>query len=111
MKEYAERTSRKRGQKPSDAVPQRLKDHVRIYFPTERTVANSRGGRGVSARTCDPQKTETKRSAGVGGVGEPSLPFPCPSMTRLGTSVPSYIRGAEGRKGYPYLGAAQHGWR
>ncbi|KAF4120288.1 Tyrosyl-DNA phosphodiesterase [Geosmithia morbida] len=53
MKEYNERTSRKRGQKmPADVLPQQLQDHVRIYFPAETTVAKSRGGRGAAGTIC-----------------------------------------------------------
>lgn len=49
MKEYNERIARKRGQKAA-GLAQQLKDHVRIYFPSDQTVTRSRGGRGVSRR-------------------------------------------------------------
>lgn len=45
MKEYTARTTRK--PPAGSGPPQTLRDHLRIYFPTEQTVASSRGGRGV----------------------------------------------------------------
>lgn len=47
MKEYNARGTRKPAG-ASHSTPQLLRDHFRIYFPTEATVVNTRGGRGVS---------------------------------------------------------------
>jgi hypothetical protein len=51
MKEYSSRISRKPGTKPGNPS-QELKEHVRIYFPTDQTVAKSRGGRGAAGTIC-----------------------------------------------------------
>ena len=52
MKEYAWRTSRpakSKGETPAEhKLSEILKDCFRIYFPTRETVANSKGGLGVS---------------------------------------------------------------
>lgn len=50
MKEYNERTARKPAAK-SNSASQLLKHRFRIYFPSDQTVAKSRGGRGVSGHT------------------------------------------------------------
>lgn len=66
MKEYNARASRKPSGARSAGLSQHLKDHVRIYFPTEQTVAKSRGGRGVSSRIpagAPPPNTPTGRPA------------------------------------------------
>lgn len=47
MAEYNARLNRKPAHKQVD-TPQLLIDHFRIYFPTDKTVRASRGGRGVS---------------------------------------------------------------
>jgi hypothetical protein len=47
MKEYNARTTKKPAARPT-APSQTLKDHFRIYFPTEQTVASTRGGRGAT---------------------------------------------------------------
>ncbi|KFH43118.1 hypothetical protein ACRE_061600 [Hapsidospora chrysogenum ATCC 11550] len=52
MKEYNARASRKPSGARSAGLSQHLKDHVRIYFPTEETVAKSRGGRGAAGTIC-----------------------------------------------------------
>lgn len=52
MKEYNARTSRKPGGKQSKPS-QLLKDRFRIYFPTNRTVSESRGGRAVCGQGRD----------------------------------------------------------
>ncbi|RDA87282.1 hypothetical protein CP532_1318 [Ophiocordyceps camponoti-leonardi (nom. inval.)] len=51
MKEYGQRTAAKPTRKPDDDKKkprdwQRLKDRIRIYFPTNQTVSDSRGGKG-----------------------------------------------------------------
>lgn len=50
MLEYAARVNRKPAHKPVDPS-QTLIDRFRIYFPTDKTVRTSRGGRGVSLFT------------------------------------------------------------
>jgi hypothetical protein len=62
MKEYNARVSRKPAGAKSAAPPRQLKDHIRIYFPTEQTVAKSRGGRGVSFGI--PAPLHTHRATG-----------------------------------------------
>lgn len=57
MKEYQERQSRQRKSKADTSIaecrlasgPQKvqLQDHIRVYFPSENTVAASRGGKNV----------------------------------------------------------------
>ena len=52
MKEYGWRTSRSakgKGETPAEhKLSEILKDCFRIYFPTRETIANSKGGLGVS---------------------------------------------------------------
>lgn len=48
MKEYTERTTRKAS---ATGPSQTLRDHLRIYFPTDQTIGSSRGGRGVSSKS------------------------------------------------------------
>ncbi|CAG9941949.1 unnamed protein product [Clonostachys rosea f. rosea IK726] len=51
MKEYNARGTRKPAG-ASHSTPQLLRDHFRIYFPTEATVVNTRGGRGAAGTIC-----------------------------------------------------------
>ncbi|CAH0043995.1 unnamed protein product [Clonostachys solani] len=51
MKEYNARGTRKPAG-ASHSTPQLLRDHFRIYFPTETTVVNTRGGRGAAGTIC-----------------------------------------------------------
>ncbi|KND91454.1 hypothetical protein TOPH_03719 [Tolypocladium ophioglossoides CBS 100239] len=51
MKEYHARTSRKPSDKRSKPS-QLLKDRFRIYFPTNQTVSESRGGRAAAGTIC-----------------------------------------------------------
>lgn len=66
MKEYNARMSRASSSKAAKSPPDHLKRHMRIYFPTETTVASSRGGRGVSA---------SRRLASILAISPP-LPSP-----------------------------------
>ena len=76
MKEYETRTAPK-SKKTADTVAiaerlQKLRDHMRVYFPSEKTIDQSRGGRDV--RTTYPAEqairqwmelTELKQNAGT----------------------------------------------
>ena len=57
MKEYNARVSRKSSAAKSDGPSQQLKEHFRIYFPADQTVAKSRGGREVSTWWIPPPPT------------------------------------------------------
>lgn len=66
-KKPASTSSRSSVKKPTEAAKttttvtsqeQLLRERFRIYFPTDRTVSNSRGGRNVS---CDPRVIYTAR--------------------------------------------------
>ncbi|RDA83546.1 hypothetical protein CP533_3303 [Ophiocordyceps camponoti-saundersi (nom. inval.)] len=54
MKEYRQRTAAKPTRKPDDKPRdwQQLKDRIRIYFPTNQTVSDSRGGRRAGGTIC-----------------------------------------------------------
>lgn len=75
MKEYTTRTTRKPSAAGGGAGPSKtLRDHLRIYFPTEQTVANSRGGRGVRNITNHiPAPSEGRRDQGHARTLEPAL--------------------------------------
>ncbi|CAH0016539.1 unnamed protein product [Clonostachys rhizophaga] len=51
MKEYNARGTRKPAG-ASHSTPRLLRDHFRIYFPTEATVVNTLGGRGAAGTIC-----------------------------------------------------------
>ncbi|KAI9147921.1 Tyrosyl-DNA phosphodiesterase [Paramyrothecium foliicola] len=55
MKEYQARTTRKPASKPRGITPL-LKDRFRIYFPTDRTVRDSRGGKPAGGTICVQEK-------------------------------------------------------
>jgi hypothetical protein len=55
MKEYNARPTRKMGAKPTGA-PSSLRDRFRIYFPTDRTVRESRGGYLAGGTICVQNK-------------------------------------------------------
>ncbi|PFH59332.1 hypothetical protein XA68_12509 [Ophiocordyceps unilateralis] len=57
MKEYSQRAATKSTRKPDDKHSrprhwQQLKDRIRIYFPTNQTVSDSRGGKAAAGTIC-----------------------------------------------------------
>ncbi|PTB66590.1 phospholipase D/nuclease [Trichoderma citrinoviride] len=56
FKDKSSGTRSKAAKKPDEAATKELQERFRIYFPTERTVAGSRGGRNAGGTICVQSK-------------------------------------------------------